>query len=77
MKTGMGPTGLTIWIILSTVLIGAICGGLHLFLAFGEAFSSAVDNDRLKAFFALTLVFPLVMAWLAFRKKKNEKEGEA
>jgi hypothetical protein len=74
-KSGMGNTGLTILTGFFTSMIAATLAAAHFFLAFGEAFGSAVDRDRPKAFIAITVAFPLVMAYVMFKNSRNEKKG--
>ena len=75
-KSGMGSIGLTILNISFTISIAAISGIIHFLLAFGESFGSAVDGDRPKAFIVLTVAFPLAMAWVTLRKRKDENRAE-
>jgi len=69
----MGRVGIIAWITVFTGIIAGICAAIHGVLAFGEAFGSAIDRDRVRAFIVLTIVFPFVAAWLVSRNPKNGK----
>ena len=71
-KSGMGRVGLGFLAGLFTGIIAATLAGIHLFLSFGEAFGSAVDRDRPKAFIALTVAFPLFIGVTLLKNQKNE-----
>src|SRR5688572_20104645 len=53
-KEKMGRVGIIAWITAFTGIIAGICAAIHGVLAFGEAFGSAVDRDRVRAFVVLT-----------------------
>ena len=74
-KEKMGGIGIIIWVMTFTAVIAGICAAIHGVLAFGEAFGSAINHNRVRAFVVLTAAFPLVAGWFAFRRPKNEKQA--
>jgi hypothetical protein len=72
-KSGMSLVGLGVLTGLFTCIISAVLAGTHLFLSFGEAFGSAVDRDRPKAFIALAVAFPIFISVTLLKNHKTEK----
>jgi len=72
-KANMSRNGLIAWVAVFTLIVAGACAVIHGVLAFGEAFRSAVDRDRVKAFVALTIIFPFIAVWRVSRDSKNEE----
>ncbi|WP_438481763.1 hypothetical protein [Oleiharenicola lentus] len=61
--------------LLQTALIAAVCVAIHGILAFGEAFGSAIDRDRVRVFVFLTAAFLPTAIFCSARESRNEKNA--
>ena len=72
-QTKMGRNGLIVWVTTFTLIIAGACAVIHGVLAFGEAFVSVIDRNRVRVFVALTVIFPFIAVWYVSRDSKNEE----